>query len=195
MGPSAAVSGLLAAAIPALVSAVLEGAPSPLHLAGFVLAALAIWAIAAGNTKDAPGIMPLAIAGGIGFGIYFVALRQANSLGAFTPVALARCASITTCTLLWVALRRRPAPGSAHRAGLNKQAIAWAMGIAVFDTAGNLLYLAATRMGRLDIAAVLSALYPAGTILLAAWTLHEKPTRKQLAGMAIAVIAVVMITL
>jgi drug/metabolite transporter (DMT)-like permease len=65
----------------------------------------------------------------------------------------------------------------------------------VLDTGGNLLYIAATRSGRLDIAAVLASLYPAGTILLAAWRLHERPTRRQLAGMGIAAAAVVMITI
>jgi drug/metabolite transporter (DMT)-like permease len=63
------------------------------------------------------------------------------------------------------------------------------------DTSGNLLFIAATRAGRLDVAAVLASLYPASTILLAAWTLHERPTRRQGWGMAVAVAAVVMITI
>jgi drug/metabolite transporter (DMT)-like permease len=73
--------------------------------------------------------------------------------------------------------------------------LGWAVGVAVLDTGGNMLFLAATRLGRLDVAAVLSSLYPAGTILLAAWLLHERPTRRQFAGMAVALAAVVMITL
>jgi drug/metabolite transporter (DMT)-like permease len=70
----------------------------------------------------------------------------------------------------------------------------WAMATAVLDSSGNLLYIAATRAGRLDVAAVLASLYPASTILLAAWTLHERPTRRQGLGMAVAAAAVVMIT-
>ena len=57
-----------------------------------------------------------------------------------------------------------------------------------------MLFVAATRLGRLDVAAVLGSLYPAATILLAAWHLHERPTRRQLVGMAAALAAVVMIT-
>jgi drug/metabolite transporter (DMT)-like permease len=45
------------------------------------------------------------------------------------------------------------------------------------------------------VAAVLASLYPASTILLAAWRLHEKPTRRQVVGMVVALAAVVMITL
>jgi drug/metabolite transporter (DMT)-like permease len=57
-----------------------------------------------------------------------------------------------------------------------------------------MLFIAATRVGRLDVASVLAGLYPAGTILLAAWQLHERPTRRQVVGMVSALVAVVMIT-
>jgi uncharacterized membrane protein len=221
MGASAAVSGLLAAAIPAAVSSVLEGLPTALRLAGFALALAAIWLIAAGPspesthaidgsapTSSSRTTMLLAIVGGIGFGIYFVALRLADPLGVFEPVALARFASLTTCALLLLAVTLRarstnpgapssPAALSPAKVGtqLTRAAILFALGVALLDTGGNLLFLAATRAGRLDVAAVLASLYPAGTILLAAWHLHERPTRRQLTGMAIALAAVVMITL
>jgi drug/metabolite transporter (DMT)-like permease len=71
--------------------------------------------------------------------------------------------------------------------------LAWVLSTALFDTSGNLLFLAATRAGRLDVAAVLASLYPASTILMAAGMLGERPTRRQGFGMAVAAIAVVMI--
>jgi len=77
---------------------------------------------------------------------------------------------------------------------LNRTVMAWAMGAVLLDTSGNLLFIAATRAGRLDVAAVLASLYPASTILLAAWMLRERPTRRQGLGMAIAGVAVVMIS-
>lgn len=194
MGPSAAVSGLLAAAIPAAVSSYIEGRPGVLHIAGFVLAAVAIWAIAAGEAHDTPGTMTLALVGGVGFGIYFVALRMANPLGVFEPMALARSASLVTCGLLFVFFRLRALP-EGKGASLSQAAMMGALGVAVLDTGGNLLFIAATRAGRLDVAAVLASLYPAGTILLAAWRLHEKPARRQLAGMAVALVAVVLVSL
>jgi drug/metabolite transporter (DMT)-like permease len=190
MGPSAAVSGLLAAAIPAAVSAAIEGRPSAGHLAGFVLAAAAIWAIAAGEAHDTPGTMTLAVIGGLGFGFYFVALRMANPLGVVEPMAIARATSVVTCGAVWLGLRRGEAAVSVSR-----QMIGWAVGVALLDTGGNMLFVAATRMGRLDVASVLASLYPAGTILLAAWRLHERPTRRQVVGMMMALVAVVVITL
>jgi drug/metabolite transporter (DMT)-like permease len=201
---------LLAAAIPAAVSSVLEGLPTPLRIIGFALALAAIWLIAAGPSPESEhavdGSEPsessrmtlvLALIGGIGFGIYFVALRLANPLGVFEPIAVARSASLVTCALLFVAVsvRSRSASRSQPEAKLTRMALVGALGVALLDTGGNLLFIAATRTGRLDIAAVLASLYPAGTILLAAWHLHERPTRRQITGMAIAVAAVVMITI
>ncbi|HEV2578671.1 MAG TPA: EamA family transporter [Acidobacteriaceae bacterium] len=210
MGGSAALSGLLAAAIPAAVSSVLEGVPAPLRIVGFVLALAAIWLIAAGPSPESDhavdGSAPsessrttlvLALIGGIGFGIYFVALRLANPLGVLEPMAVARSASLVTCALLLVlvSVRSNRAAVREAPAKLSRMVVVWALGVALLDTGGNLLFIAATRSGRLDIAAVLASLYPAGTILLAAWHLHERPTRRQLTGMAIAAAAVVMITI
>ena len=64
----------------------------------------------------------------------------------------------------------------------------------VFDASGNTFYTVATRLGRLDIAAVLSSLYPAATIVLAALLLKERTTLSQAAGMALALIAVILIS-
>jgi len=199
MGASAAVSGLLAAAIPAVVSSVMEGAPTVLRLAGFALAAAAIWLIAAWPADGAAqrSTMGLAIFGGLGFGFYFVALRMDNPLGVFEPMVLSRAGSLVTCLVLLALLqtqRSQRTPRDAKSAGLSRGAVGWAMGVVLFDTGGNLLFLTSTRLGRLDVAAVLASLYPAGTILLAGWRLHERPTRRQVAGMAVALAAVVMIT-
>jgi drug/metabolite transporter (DMT)-like permease len=53
----------------------------------------------------------------------------------------------------------------------------------------------ATLTGRLDVAAVLSSLYPALTILLALWLLKERATRSKAVGMALALVAVVVISI
>ena len=199
MGASAAISGLLAAAIPAAVSIASSGSPGLLRLAGFVIAGASIWIIAAGpNPENEPSASAgnstlwLAILSGAGFGIYFVALNFAGSSGLIWPMATARMGSLTTCTLLLLISSAR-LPSEPLR--LPRLAIVWALSTALLDTSGNLLFIAATRAGRLDIAAVLASLYPASTILLAAWTLRERPTRRQTLGMAIAAAAVVMITL
>jgi drug/metabolite transporter (DMT)-like permease len=208
MGAAAALSGLLAAAIPAVLSSVLEGAPRVLTLAGFVMAAAAIWMIAAdgpgenGSAGSSRSTLVLAALGGVGFGLYYVALRFANPLGLIVPMALARAGSLLALLPLLGVLTFSAARDSTKQILRSAQddnfeessLLPWMLGVALLDTGGNMLFVAATRLGRLDVAAVLGSLYPAATILLAAWHLHERPTRRQLAGMAAALAAVVMIT-
>jgi drug/metabolite transporter (DMT)-like permease len=199
MGASAALSGLLAAAIPAVFSAEAEGSPGVLRLVGFVVAGAAIWLIAAGENAEAKpadrGTFWLAVIGGVGFGIYFTALKVAAAkTGVVWPLATCRMGSLTVCSLMLVGMSLKGGAGKGQ-ARVTRPVALWALATALLDTSGNLLYIAATRAGRLDVAAVLASLYPASTILLAAWTLSERPTRRQGFGMAVAAVAVVMITI
>jgi len=205
MGASAAISGLLAAAIPSTVELLLAGSPGPHRLAGFAIAGVAIWLIAAGPAqKEERSTILLATGAGVGFGLYFAALKYAGAHATpFWTMASVRTGSISTCalTLLFFKLHSKRSvaeDGLAQPADpiqIPRRMILWILSTAVFDTSGNLLFVAATRAGRLDIASVLASLYPAGTILLAAAMLGERPTGRQLAGMAIAAAAVVLITL
>jgi drug/metabolite transporter (DMT)-like permease len=102
--------------------------------------------------------------------------------------------SLAVCSLLVGGMSLKKSAGVA-KVWLTRRVVVWAMGAVLLDTSGNLLFIAATRAGRLDVAAVLASLYPASTILLAAWMLRERPTRRQGLGMAVAAAAVVMITL
>lgn len=188
MGGAAAVSGLLAAAIPALASAGLEGTPGLRRLVGFLAAGFAIWLIGAEKDETSRG-MGLAIVSGAGFGVFFIALRFAGAAGVVWPMTTARMASVGLCGLLLLGWR-----GQKSAVRMGRAAVWCALAAALLDTGGNMLFLAATRAGRLDVAAVLASLYPATTILLAAWRLHEAPTRRQGVGMGIAVAAVVLIT-
>jgi drug/metabolite transporter (DMT)-like permease len=192
MGASAAISGLLAAAIPSVLAIWIDGPPSLEKLLGFLLAGAAIWLIAGASGHEARGTMGLAILSGAGFGVYFVALRFAGVQGIFWPLANSRMASLTLCATMLFLLRLR-GPAEPHTMG--RTAIAWTFGTALLDTGGNLFFIAATRAGRLDVAAVLASLYPATTILLAALALKEAPTRRQGIGMALAAAAVLLITL
>ncbi len=210
MGAAAALSGLLAAAIPAAVSSVTEGLPGTLRLAGFAVAGVAIWLVAAGATPSSTDeaeplrqhkradrrAMSFAIAAGVGFGLYFIAMKMAGRDGLLWPMTSVRVGSFATCAVLvFATLRRSEASATQTSTYLPRRAVLWAMGPAFLDTGGNLLFMAATRMGRLDVASVLASLYPASTILLAAWMFHERPTRRQGLGMLVAAAAVVMISL
>ena len=188
MGASAAVSGLLAAAIPGAVSAMVDGGAGWRRYMGFVVAGVAIWLIAAGEgVREQASTVWLAVGAGAGFGCYFVALKYAGAGGIVWAMTEARVGSIAACCLVMVGVR-----GGVAR--VTRWVMGWVLATALFDTSGNLLFVAATRAGRLDVASVLASLYPASTILLAGVVLKEKLTRRQVVGMGVAVGAVVLIT-
>lgn len=196
MGLNAAIAGLLTAAIPVLFSFARNGFPGAVQLAGFVIAAVAILFIAYAPSnvsgKTRPAGLFYAIAAGFGFGLLLLGLKFASSNGVIWPQIAARIASVIVAGAASVPLLSRP---SEQRARLLLPAT---LGLAVLagllDTGGNLLYMLATRAGRLDVAAMLSSLYPATTILLAHWLLHERTTRLQTAGMVLALAAVALIS-
>ena len=213
MGGAAAVSGLVAAAIPA-ASSILPGtllsagSPGTHKLAGFILSGLAIWLVATASaggsqSKRRPSAETLLLAtlAGSGFGLYFILLKLAAAVsttgdsGIAWPMTTARMGSLTTCSILLVCLSSRSPTHSGAPTTLSRSATLWSLSAAVLDTSGNLLFLAATRAGRLDVAAVLASLYPATTILLAGLVLKERFTGRQALGMAVAVVAVALITL
>ena len=62
------------------------------------------------------------------------------------------------------------------------------------DAGGNILYLFATQNTRLDIAALLSSLYPAATVLLSSLVLKEKISLPQWFGVSACVVAIMLIS-
>lgn len=197
MGLVAAISGVLAAAVPVLVSFFSEERPSVLKLSGFAVAVVAIWLIAyTPADKVHPHGLGLAVLAGICFGILLVFLHIAGKQSVFWALTFSRAASVFCAVVLvgfsFDSLRsRQKSPETAIRWQfvLPMAAIA-----GLLDTLGNMLYTASSVSGRLDVAAVLSSLYPGGTILLAVWLLRERATRSQTVGMALAMLAVAMIS-
>lgn len=86
---------------------------------------------------------------------------------------------------------------AAHPTPVPTVARAWTLAIAcgIVDAAANALALLALRGGDLSIVSALTALYPAGTILLAAIVLRERVAAVQWAGLALALVAGGMLAL
>jgi drug/metabolite transporter (DMT)-like permease len=66
--------------------------------------------------------------------------------------------------------------------------------VGVFDAVANVLYGFATTLGLLATTAVLGDLYPVVTAVLAAVFLHERLKAVQYAGVAAAIVGVMMIS-
>lgn len=68
------------------------------------------------------------------------------------------------------------------------------VGAGIFDTGATLLYAAATTRGLLSVVAVLASLYPVVIVALARVVLHERVARPQLAGVAVALAGVALVS-
>lgn len=191
MGQAAMVApttAVISALLPVLFTIFREGLPNPTRLIGFGLALLGIGLVSqssGSNHRLALPVLGLAGLAGLGFGGFFIFMGQVEQGFVFTPLVVARCFTLATALLLlWGT--RLPLP--------SLKANPTALLAGLLDAGGNVFYLLAKQFTRLDIAAVLSSLYPATTVLLAYLILKEKITPTQWLGVLICLSAVVFIT-
>jgi drug/metabolite transporter (DMT)-like permease len=192
MGTVAPVSGVVSAALPVIAGALTQGLPAPLVLLGFVFALTGVWFIsrsgsAASQGADRTTSILLALVSGAGFGGFLILIAQAQNGAVFWPLAVARAASLLV-VLVWLLFKR-----SIQLPPRN--AIIPIIAAGTMDAGGNLFFLLSAQSGRLDIAGVLSSLYPATTVILALTILRERLIRSQFVGIALALIAIPMISL
>jgi drug/metabolite transporter (DMT)-like permease len=189
MGLTAALTGVLTALVPVLYSIFSDGLPGPTTAAGLLAGLVAIWLITHTPNREGPATpraaLLLGALAGTGFGTQLILFKMASGSGVMWTLTSARAAG-SLAMILAILLR----PGKRQWTGF------WQLGVlaGLLDTVGNLFYLRATQLGRLDVAAVICSLYPAGTILLAALVLRELPSKRQLAGMAVALCAVMLLS-
>jgi drug/metabolite transporter (DMT)-like permease len=186
MGLVAPVAAVLGAAIPTLVAAFAEGFPGWRRAGGFVLAVVGVWLIS--RTEDAEGRpkgLGLAVLAGCGFAGFYLCVHQAGNASALWIAVCSRFASLVV-TLVVVAC------GGYLRA-VPRAVAGIAVVAGILDTTGSAVFVRAAQIGRLDVAVVLSSLYPAVTVLLARVFLHEHFSRARTVGMLAALAAVPMI--
>jgi drug/metabolite transporter (DMT)-like permease len=182
----APVSAVLAAAIPVAWGALTEGPPPAAKLAGIALALAGIWLVARSGAAGADRVgLLLALVAGAGFGGFFVLIHVGARDGTFWPLVAAR--STALALVLAVALLRGRAWTPVRR---DLPLIALS---GVLDAGGNAFFLLASQAGRLDAAAVLSSMYPASTVVLAAALLRERVSQSQGVGIAALLAAIVLI--
>jgi drug/metabolite transporter (DMT)-like permease len=154
---------------------------------GFGLALVAVWLLssASGGVGARARELGLAITAGLGFGLFLILIDRVSESAVLWPLVAARTTSIIFL-FVYASVRR----GWVRQARNQLPIIALA---GIFDTGGNAFFALATRLGRLDIAAVLGSLYPATTVLLAWLILKEGLTPGQWLGVVTALAALVFI--
>ena len=188
MGIVAPISAVVTAILPVLVGIWLEGMPSWVQLAGFGVAFGAVWLLSwsQGAFKVTPAELGLSVGAGICFGLFFIFIGLASEIAIIVPLIVAKLIGITSLIIVARLLHKGGIPAVRHLP------VIFLAGI--FDVSGNSFFALAARTGRLDIAAVLSSLYPATTVLLAWLILKETMRRQQWFGLVAALAALVLIS-
>lgn len=157
---------------------------------GLALVAIMLTSLPAGTSIDTAPVTPRVIAesllAGTCFGAMFIVYDVTADVTAPWPVVGAR---VLTAGVLLVIIftMRRERVASARTA-------TWPIVLTgLFDTGSNAIFLYATTIGDVAIVSVLSALYPASTVLLARFLLDERVSRVQLAGLGAALGASILI--
>jgi uncharacterized membrane protein len=170
----------LAGVFVALVAVVLVSKPPSTHADADAGADAQPVDTAAGRAS-----LVLAVVSGIGFGFVFILLAETGEGTGLWPLVATRAVSLSSLAAFALVTRQafRPTAG----------VFPTIAGAGVLDMTANVLYLIASRRGLLALVAVLSALYPAATVLLARVVLGERVGRLQLGGIVLTGAGVVMI--
>jgi drug/metabolite transporter (DMT)-like permease len=179
VAPISAASPLVPLAVDVtqgVVPSVAQGLGVALVLAG--VAALALEP-AGGGARVVSGV-GLALVAALGFGLFFVGLDAGADESAPWAVAAARAASVSIAAATALLVTRtslRPA----------RSLLPLLVAIGVFDTGANVLVAFASTRDAAGIVAVLSALYPIVTVVLARVVLGERLSAGRRAAGVVAV--------
>ncbi len=203
MSVVAPVSALMSTVLPVAVALADGEHASAMVYAGALLCLVAI--VLVSSTGRSEGATPrrklgggginlravgYGLAAGTAFGLFFLFLRNGGHSGTLWPVATARLAGLAVVLLAAAGTRTRPL-----LRGPSTRLLLATAGSGVLDATANICYVAATRAGLFGLAVVLTSLYPGVTVLLAKLTLGERLRAAQRAGLLLAGIGVVLVTI
>lgn len=210
MGLVAPLTALIGATVPALVGIAAGQVPGPLLASGMVVALGAVALISLPERADwrRPSLvfmraalrgagaveLGLVLVAGLGFAGFFLGADQARAVGGgvWWPLLAIRVSGLVVA---WSGIVVLLATGKLRSIRIRRSVLPMAIIAGAGDTGGNLFFLLASAQGSLPVAVVLSSLYPVQTTLLARFLLHERLSRLRLAGVAMAVLGVVLISL
>lgn len=207
IGPMSILSPLTAvvsAIAPMLWGLLVKGdALGPAGYAGLAVAlvAVALVGFVPGERIVRPSTrgLVMAVGSGLGIGGFLIAIDRTSPDSGLVPLLAGRATtavitSVVIGVLVVAAVRRGAGARSAFTpgsAGVPTQWGPWRLALlcGIADAGANALLLLALRTGDLAVVSALTALYPAGTIMLAALVLRERVASVQWVGLGLALVA------
>jgi drug/metabolite transporter (DMT)-like permease len=194
-GPMGIVSPLTAiggAAIPVLAGLLLGDPLTALFVVGCVLALIAVILVSresGEHAKVTPRALLLSAGAGLAIGLFLTALGVAPEGSGVWVATISRWWSTIGVGAVAIYLLVR-------RGRESWQPYPWllAIGAGALDAIANGTFQLAAQNGELSVVAVIGALYPAPTLLLAHFLLKERMSRVQWSGVLVALAAVVALT-
>jgi drug/metabolite transporter (DMT)-like permease len=173
-----------------------------LSLLGYVALGIALVAVVlVGFVPEKGAVRPslrgvgYAVVSGVLIGVLLILLNQAPSDSGLLPLVFNRASYLV---ILWgivlVLLLRGRVRGDGPAPSI-RPVLPLIIGAGISDSLANTLIIVGLRLGDLSVIAVLTALYPAGTIALAAIVLRERIAPVQWAGLALALVAAALLAL
>ncbi|WNM32231.1 EamA family transporter [Streptomyces sp. Li-HN-5-11] len=180
------VTALVSAALPVGVGLLQGEHLGAVGLVGLPLALFAVVLVSAGHgagsARPSGTALLSAFGAGAAIALQLVFLHQAPAGSGVGPLIVGRTVSSAVVLAAAGLLRRR--------LGTERPAYVMSAAAGALDSVANVLFLFAARSGDLTVVAVITALYPAGTVLLARGVLAERIHRSQLVGLGAAAVAV-----
>ena len=195
MGIVSPITAVLSGAVPVIVGVIRGESLSPTAIAGIFAAGLAVILVSretGPHKKTPPRAIGIAIASGLAIGAYLSVLGSAPVDSGIWVATIGRWfSSILVVIALIIWLVRTGAGWSS--AG----SFPWGLAVAAggLDALANAVFQLAAQRGLLAIVAVIGSLYPAATLLLARFLLHERISRVQLVGVVLALAAAAILAL
>lgn len=191
MTVTAPITAVVGTVVPVAVGLIQGERPGGLAYAGILVAITSVGLVStstsARHVTASWRMVLMAATSGACFGTIFVLLSHTSDEAGMWPLLGMRLTSIPTVLVFALIARKSLA--------VPRVALPTALASGMLDTLSNGLYLLAAQRGMLIIVAVVTALYPVSTVVLATTLDEEKVSRSHLVGMIGAGVALVLVSL